>query len=1418
MAYLLENETDKLIGDILKKKEFYQYKLPKENSVSEWSNIVVPKKNLDPIIDDMSLLQYHSYQLFISKYINPNTPYSRILMKWQTGVGKSIGSLSIAMNFIKYFKKEFSTENSSIGSIFIIGFTATSIFKPELMRFPEFGIINKKELKKLNKLKQSAASGNIYFINLYKEFLTKMKKNINNRQKNGFFEFIGYKKLVNMLFIIKDTKLNLTNMTESQIEENIASKKIVLNIDLMNKFKNSLIICDEIHNVYNSLNKNNWGIAIQYILNYDESIRAVFMSATPINNKPSEIIELLNFLLPSKYYPKLIKSEFFTKDNQLKPNALTKISDLCKGRISYLKDANPKHYPSRTFIGDYIPSIKYLQFIRCPMSKFHYNTYEKNFTGTLSIDSNYLVDFAIPNPNNTKEGIFQTNDIKTLLTNATPQWKTENKINFKNNKIVGDILQVDNLEKISTKYKTMMDTIIQNIKNNCGKTFIYHNFIHISGVLLIEEILLNNHIISENGSSSDNTLCVICGKIRKLHSMIDGGYANSSLISNIKILLFKKKLLKFSDDEPIDIKYNSNTNYYEIYTHDTTILEFIIFNEIIIINLCFVNLTDITINIIEILIKNYKIIIKIINPSNNIRKTTFYGKFQNLENGKKIMKCKYTTQSDKQEIILYYTNDDNIKSKDIFKDFIKKFYKYYNKILKNKSNNISGGKTNPGKTNSGKANPGKTNTDIKDKDTIHTFMPVKFITVHSEIDKNRIYGMLNKFNSIDNSNGHRIMILVGGKIMKESYDIKAVRELMIMGRPDNIPTLIQIMGRTIRKHSHKYLEDHKKNVNIRIFTSCLPILDNSGKYKLSIEEEKYKDKINEYIVIQNIEKALHENAIDSFINNDIINPEGVIKKSDNEIGDLYFEPNAANLPNVKYQNKKTYNIDINSLDISNFNTYYSDEEINNIKYIIKRFFIEVSTVWSYNDLLKAVKHANNYFNIEFNATLINDNFFNMALSFLIHIDKSEYVEPAFTINYETSDMSNREIFFDRLFNSDEKIIFNNGIQSVIYTFGDYLILLPYDEITTEPIKIAELPYRNLVLDKEIKIDITSFLYKNQNIVNYNDKKSRFYQKWLNTPISDLELAVCDFGTDFHKQFLEEIIEYIFNVWTDNKIKKSNMHNFYFKMINYYSLRKIVLWGNNLKSNTFKKYSKYMFIKDVVLKKKKQTEKSQTDLNINMISGTIEKNKQDKESGSSGLINMLKSSINQSDLNWISTGMKTKCNEELENSLKLFDGIYKKKINSTKIEKVDASLMPVGHFLASAPRLYIPELKWYDNPEYLQNEISYIENNTIVGYDERSEKGIHIRFKIRNPIQNIKQFSDSRLIEKGAVCSTKSKNYLKDIAIKIGIKFTKNKFNVDLLCNDIRTRLIYLELKERVDNTNIKWFYFVYEMRPETITD
>lgn len=1377
MAYLQENNP-RVNEDIISRKEFYQYYLPNDtHQVSDLESAIIPRFPIKQLITKENYLQFHSYQLFISNFINPNTPYSRLLMKWQTGSGKTIGSLAVAMQFIKYYRDEELHGSASIGSVFVLGFAA-HVFQKELLEFPEFGIISREALIKLKKLRSIAHSGAVFDIDRYREYLMRIKKKFNNRKGNGFFRFIGYKKLVNMVFHMADDSINISDLDEEGIGKAIESGKIKLNIPLLNEFKNSILICDEIHNVYNSLDKNNWGVALQYVLNYHPSVRALFMSATPINNNPTEIIDLLNLLLPEHLYGKLYKKDFFS-DKQLKQGALEKIATLCKGRISFLRDSNPMYFPTKKFIGEKIYGAPYLKFIRCPMSKFHYNTYKAVYTGSLSPESQYLVDFALPNPEDENIGMYQTSVVKKMLSYAGQKWKDANKINFQRGKIVGDILRLENLPKISSKYARMMEIVNDIIKNQRGKMFIYHNVVHMSGVLFIQEIMLQNYIIGEYDSSTSNTLCAVCGKMRKCHNENKtGGFPHgenkqiSVNISNVSDELYYVK----HDGKKLSLKYNYTFNSYEVYAgeYGAPLLEFIVVDDIMVVRGS-MTIINKCMQIIKILCNSGDVIVRMSESHQILDK----------------LKMSVFEKND----ILYYTNMNLKLLKSRIKDVIKGIDEHINLARK--------------KTRGRKNKAGGSGGKVGNKPEHHSFVPVRFMAVHNELGKPAINSSLIKYNSPDNIYGFRLMILIGGKLIKESYDIKAVREMMIMGRPDNIPTLIQILGRAVRKGSHKLLPPDKRHVNIRIFTTCLPIKEKNGlgdmEYGLGYEEMKYVEKLQHYKVIQNIEKIMHENAIDAYMNRDIIwtKKERRLYQSNKEhaeLGALYFTPTIS-----KYMNK-SFRPD--ELNLQTFNAFYKNKMVDNIIIIIKRLFLERSAIWKYNDLYKMVLNSRSFMQVEFNTKLINEESFVIALSRLVWSDDAEYVEPAINTKLSNSMIGINKVI-NKLFDPTDKIIILSGNQrSVITQVGEYYMLFPIDDVSNEPMRIVELPYRIMHVKDSVDVYIRTFLETGQTLSNYVDKRDRFFTRWNNVSIENLELAVCDFGTDFHVAFLEECIEYIFNVWTDPNLKKSFMHTFYFKMLNYYDLRRLVIWGHTLKPFIFSKYKSYIRQIDVKLKQGKT---------IKIENKLKELDNKEKNLSTSGLINFLKSSINKSDLHWVSSGLKKQFEENLDKSLKLFDGNYKKDTGKKKC--VNADLTPVGHFLSNIPKFYHPKDGWFESPEYLTEDHTYVENDVIIGYDERSKTGVHIRFKIRTPIQNIKQYRDSRMIERGSVCAYKSKTYMKSIAQKIGIRFKPGeKLNVSTLCNSIRTKLIYLELKERLANTKKKWFYFIYEKRPETMTE
>ena len=525
MAY--EEIKDGIIKNINTRKEFYSLKLPydqnrdwvcpkkefnisgviRDSQIKKLGDNIIPRFMLEREIRHGNYFRLHSYQTFIKNFISPNTQYKRLLIKWETGTGKTIAAVSMAKSFINYYRKESERGSLQIGSVFVLGFTK-HIFRRELLRYPELGFISRSELRKLKQLTKVATRGTKADIDHLHDLRVRISKRISNRKNNGFFKFFGYKEFVNRIFLPREKDININTMTEDEILDSLKTNKIKFNEELLESFTNSLIICDEIHNVYNSDDKNNWGIAIQSVLDNVPSVRAVFLSATPLNNSPTEVVDLLNLLLVGE---KLKKDDLFSniKAGILKPGSLDKIKKLTMGRVSFIRDTNPAYFPSKEYLGKSIPRVSYLKFIRCPMSPFQYKTYKAVFRGTLTQDSQYLIDFALPNPEGVappssparlqKEkrmkgeklplGMYQTKQIKNALRDASQKWKDKFGLQWEDNMIVGDALEKDRLKEYSNKYYTMISHVQKSLKEKKGKIFIYHNIVHISGVLFIQEVL-----------------------------------------------------------------------------------------------------------------------------------------------------------------------------------------------------------------------------------------------------------------------------------------------------------------------------------------------------------------------------------------------------------------------------------------------------------------------------------------------------------------------------------------------------------------------------------------------------------------------------------------------------------------------------------------------------------------------------------------------------------------------------------------------------------------------------------------------------------------------------------------------------------------------------------------------------------------
>ncbi len=573
MAYPNANDIENIqlyTEDILSRKEFYSLKERSEYNDKE-SNVVLDY--LDKQIQKLTM-QPMSYQLFIRNMMNPDINTSRLMLKYSPGLGKTLTALLAASKFIDYYKieyknsvlrlpigKKITSELISTPTVFVLGFGGTSVAViRDLLKYPELGYITRDELKQFNEIKILAQQGLTEDIKKYKELTLKYKKRITSKKHGGFFKFYGYREFVNKLFSsdvdlisLESSLIGSGKILEDVINEYIRDGKIKVDRKLLDSFKKSFLICDESHHLYNSYMKNNYGVAVQYVLDSVPSLRAMFLTATPINNSPSEIIDVIS-LLTGKKIP---KNNLF-KGKELLPGALTKIGDVLSGRISFLQDNNTLYYPTYKFVGNTVPSpvkskftdMPYLKFQVCELTKLHLQTYLEmlnenlsdiapngavaltgksgeelnlalmneytdNYQPSVPLIASMIFDMIIPNPRG-KLGLYKSTDIKIKLLEATEKERKEYGIEIGEDVITGNFLVLKNLKKYSGKYSHMMENILSSM-DKPQKLMIFHDKVRSSGVMMIAEILKHNGFIDHGSEPTDFTLCSKCGKIKNQH-------------------------------------------------------------------------------------------------------------------------------------------------------------------------------------------------------------------------------------------------------------------------------------------------------------------------------------------------------------------------------------------------------------------------------------------------------------------------------------------------------------------------------------------------------------------------------------------------------------------------------------------------------------------------------------------------------------------------------------------------------------------------------------------------------------------------------------------------------------------------------------------------------------------------------------
>jgi superfamily II DNA or RNA helicase len=371
------------------------------------------------------------HQIFLKNYISPDTPYNGILIYHGTGVGKTCSAISIAEGF----KKTLKNMNKKI----LILTTLKDNFIKQLYNFEE-------ERNKLNPEDIVQCTGRAYELGEESMYLTNEQKEKEIiKSIKSYYQFFGYNGFANYI---------LSNTGGWNGDENSINEKVKAFIS--KEFDDRVIIIDEIQNIktdkVDKLTKIIQPV-LQSIIKYGKNIKLILMSATPMFDRPDEIIFYINLLLENDGRKKINKSDIFNyKDGTLKKDAEDLLRKIFTGYVSYVRAEKPFIFPFRVYPQNaIIPKIqyymngkniekdkqlKYTYLILCQMTGIQQNTY-------LYFFEKKIKEGKIEDTNNLIQDIDNNIDINN--NNNINIKKNENENERKDISLLRDLLNISNI-------------------------------------------------------------------------------------------------------------------------------------------------------------------------------------------------------------------------------------------------------------------------------------------------------------------------------------------------------------------------------------------------------------------------------------------------------------------------------------------------------------------------------------------------------------------------------------------------------------------------------------------------------------------------------------------------------------------------------------------------------------------------------------------------------------------------------------------------------------------------------------------------------------------------------------------------------------------------------------------------------------
>lgn len=356
-SFTYEYENEDFIKQLMSKQEFADSK--QASILSQY------EKDVNPCVREFELTPV---QRFVSRLLNPDTPYRSALLYHAVGVGKTCAAITIAEGFLERYPNQqiivvappniqdgfrktiFDFETLKLGKTANEPNTASGCTGNTYLKLTETYYNISTELQGVDRTKEK------YESERRKEIEYKIKTMINRRYSlMGYGQFAKY---------IKDFEKDLPDDMKKDVRDAEVEKR------LSNAFSGRVVIIDEAHNLRDTLEnpdenrddpEGEEGVAqskagkaltpaLKNLLRSANDMTLVLLTGTPMYNSYKEILFLLNLLLLNEYksQSKLLTEEMvFNRDSTFTPQGEEILMKVASRYVSFMRGENPLTFPTR---------------------------------------------------------------------------------------------------------------------------------------------------------------------------------------------------------------------------------------------------------------------------------------------------------------------------------------------------------------------------------------------------------------------------------------------------------------------------------------------------------------------------------------------------------------------------------------------------------------------------------------------------------------------------------------------------------------------------------------------------------------------------------------------------------------------------------------------------------------------------------------------------------------------------------------------------------------------------------------------------------------------------------------------------------------------------------------------------------------